>query len=75
MSYFRIVCLTNLSSGRLIAAADLKRVCRAWHRTYEVNVLGPGIRGAAGKEKGKGVIVRWGLEEAQSKHAGRRIPL
>jgi len=32
----------------------------------------PGLRGAEGKEKGKGVIVRWGLEEAQSKSAGRR---
>ena len=32
----------------------------------------PGFRGAEGKEKGKGVIVRWGLEEAQSKSAGRR---
>jgi len=38
-----------------------------------VKVLAPGISGAEGKEKGKGVIVRWGLEEAQSKHAGRRI--
>jgi hypothetical protein len=35
----------------------------------------PGFRGAEGKEKGKGVIVRWGLEEAQSESAGRRIPL
>ncbi len=32
----------------------------------------PGFRGAEGKEKGKGVIARWGLEEAQSKSAGRR---
>ena len=32
----------------------------------------PGFRGAEGKEKGKGVIVRWGLEEAPSKSAGRR---
>ena len=32
----------------------------------------PGSRGAEGKEKGKGVIARWGLEEAQSKCAGRR---
>ena len=30
----------------------------------------PGFRGAEGKEKGKGFIVRWGLEEAQSKSAG-----
>jgi hypothetical protein len=48
------------------------RVCRAWHRACEVKVLAPGISGAEGKEKGKGVIVRWGLEEAQSKSAGRR---
>lgn len=27
---------------------------------------------AEGKEKGKGVIVRWGLKEAQSKNAVRR---
>jgi hypothetical protein len=32
----------------------------------------PGFRGAEGKEKGKGVIARWGLEEAQSKSVGRR---
>ncbi len=32
----------------------------------------PGFRGADGKEKGKGVTARWGLEEAQSKDAGRR---
>jgi hypothetical protein len=32
----------------------------------------PGIRGAEGEEKGKGVTARWGLEEAQSKRAGRR---
>ena len=30
----------------------------------------PGFRGAEGKEKGKGVIVRWGLKEAQSKSRG-----
>ena len=32
----------------------------------------PGFRGAEGKEKGKGFIVRWGLKEAQSKSAGQR---
>jgi hypothetical protein len=32
----------------------------------------PGDRGAEGEEKGKGVTVRWGLEAAQSKRAGRR---
>jgi len=57
---------------RSIAAGDRQRVCRAWHRASEVQVLGRGIGGGEGKEKGKGVIARWGLEEAQSKHAGRR---
>src|SRR5215831_16039739 len=37
------------------AAADAERVCQAWHRTSEVQVLVPGIRGAEGEEKGKGV--------------------
>jgi hypothetical protein len=46
-------------------------VCRAWHRTYGVKVPVPGFRGAEGKEKGKGVVVRRGLEEAQSETAGR----
>jgi len=32
----------------------------------------PGYRGAEGKEKGKGVVVRRGLKEAQSEDAGRR---
>jgi hypothetical protein len=32
----------------------------------------PGRSRAEGKEKGKGVIVRWGLEEAQSENAVRR---
>ena len=32
----------------------------------------PGLSGAEGKEKGKGVVVRQGLEEAQSETAGRR---
>ncbi len=54
------------------SAADFDRVCRAWHRTCEVKVLTPGVNGAEGKEKGKGVVVRRGLEEAQSKSAGRR---
>jgi hypothetical protein len=53
-------------------AAHSGRVCRAWHRTCEVKVLTPGVSGAEGKEKGRGVIVRWGPEEAQSKSAGRR---
>jgi hypothetical protein len=35
-------------------------------------ILTPGIRRAEGKENGKGVVVRRGLEEAQSEDAGRR---
>jgi hypothetical protein len=34
-------------------------------------VLWPGLRRAEGKEKGKGVVARRGLEEAQSETAGR----
>jgi hypothetical protein len=49
------------------------RVCRACHRVSGVKVPVPGVSGAEGKEKGKGVIVRWGLKEAQSESAGRRI--
>ena len=64
--------LTIACSRPRTAAAEAQRVCRAWHKACEVEVLTPGISGAEGKEKGKGVIVRWGLEEAQSKHAGRR---
>ena len=54
----------------LRAAADAGRVCQAWHRSSGVEVPVPGYRGAEGKEQGKGVIVRWGLEEAQSKMRG-----
>jgi hypothetical protein len=42
----------------LRAAADAERVCQAWHRTDEVKVLVPGVRGAEGEEKGKGVTAR-----------------
>jgi hypothetical protein len=37
-----------------------------------VKVPVPGFRGAEGKEKGKGVAVKWGLKEAQSETVGRR---
>ncbi len=47
-------------------------MCRTWHRTNGVEVPVPGRSRAEGKEKGKGVIARWGLEEAQSEDAGRR---
>jgi len=53
-------------------AADFSRVCRAWHRTSGVEVPTPGISGAEGQEKGKGVVARRGLKEAQSESAGRR---
>jgi hypothetical protein len=36
-------------------AAHTWRVCQAWHTTSEVQVLAPGIRGAEGEEKGKGI--------------------
>jgi hypothetical protein len=39
----------------LFPAADARRVCQAWHRTSEVQVLAPGMRGAEGEEKGKGI--------------------
>lgn len=35
--------------------------------------LAPGNRGAGGKEKAEGVIVSWGLKEAQSKSARKMI--
>ena len=47
------------------------RVRRAWRVTSWVKVLWPGFRRAEGKEKGKGVVVRWGLKEVQSETAGR----
>jgi len=62
----------RLQRPALCAAAEPQRVCQAWHRSSGVEVPVPGNRGAEGQEKGKGVIARWGLEEAQSKCAGRR---
>ena len=52
-------------------AGDFERVRWAWRVTSPVRVLWPGIRRAEGKEKGKGVVARRGLEEAQSEAAGR----
>ena len=37
-----------------------------------MKVPASGVRGAEGKEKGKGVAARRGPEEAQSENAGRR---
>ncbi len=53
------------------SACYFERVRRAWRVTSQVRVLWPGIRRAEGKEKGKGVVARRGLEEAQSEAAGR----
>jgi hypothetical protein len=39
-------------------AAQLWRVCQAWHRAHGVEVPVPGIRGAEGEEQGKGGIAR-----------------
>jgi hypothetical protein len=39
--------------------------------TLSVQVRLPGFRRAEGKEKGKGVVARRGLKEAQSETAGR----
>jgi len=38
-----------------------------------VKVPCPGVRGAEGQVKRKGVVVRWGLKEAWSEGAGRGI--
>ena len=39
---------TQWAFARCFAAADRRRVCQAWHRTSEVQVLAPGDRGAEG---------------------------
>lgn len=62
----------RLQRTALCAAAEPKRVYRAWHKASEVKVLTPGFRGAEGWEQGKVSIVRWWLKEAQSNTAGRR---
>ena len=59
------------ADARKQRAAQACRVCQASHRTIGVKVPEPGTGGAEGQEKGKGVTVRWGLKEAQSKSAGR----
>jgi hypothetical protein len=61
-----------LQPTALRAAAELSRVCRAWHRASEVKGLAPGVRAAEGEEQGQGVTARWGPQEAPSKEAGRR---
>jgi hypothetical protein len=51
------VSASNISfqpTRRKTRAAEAARVCQAWHRTSEVQVLVPGMRGAEGEEKGKG---------------------
>ena len=64
--------LNQRMQATLDSASDPSPVRRAWRTTSGVRVPGPGVRGAEGKEKGKGVAARRGLEEAQSKDAGRR---
>ncbi|MGR2914284.1 hypothetical protein NLI94_14300, partial [Acidithiobacillus ferrivorans] len=55
----------NTDAGDEAARAGyVRRVRRAWRVTSQVRVLWPGIRRAEGKEKGKGVVARRGLEEA-----------
>jgi len=48
-------------------------VCQAWYRVSEMKVLAPGISGTEGYEKGKGVIARRGLEEANPKAWGDEL--
>ena len=43
-------------------------MCQAWHRASEVQVLAPGIRGAAGEEKGKGIYREVGSEGLAENH-------
>ncbi len=54
------------AAGALRAPLMFAGVCWAWHRTGEVEVLSSGVRRAKDQEKGKGVIARCGLKEAQS---------
>jgi len=49
------LCFLTFSSG---TRHSILRVCRACHRVSGVKVPVPGVSGAEGKEKGKGVIVR-----------------
>ena len=68
----RALVATSGVGAPLFRPLEPKRVCRAWHETYDVKVLVLGFRGAEGREEGKGVIARWGLEKARSKSAERR---
>ena len=63
--------LTFERDGAKVRRPSTSHVRRAWRVTSQVRVLWPGIRRAEGKEKGKGVVARRGLEEAQSEAAGR----
>lgn len=71
---FRKPVPTSNSPCQSARTADFERVCLAWHRACEVQVLTPGVCGAEGKEKCKGVMARWGLEEAQSESAAQACP-
>jgi hypothetical protein len=61
----------SLQPTPLRGAAELERVRRAWRVTSKVKVLWPGFRRAEGKKKGKGVVARRCMKEAQSEAAGR----
>ena len=66
--------LTRRSRGtRHKGAAPLSLIVCAGHGAllHRCKSYGQVLRRAEGKEKGKGVVARRGLEEAQSKAAGR----
>ena len=61
MEELDLVVLTHDIPAQRLEHGDLGTIVhgyadgQAWHRASEVNVLAPGIRGAEGEEKGKGV--------------------
>ena len=59
------------SSGRAKACRWIHPCVPGMAHSYPDAILWPGFRRAEGKEKGKGVVARRGLEEAQSEIAGR----
>ncbi len=68
---------TRVKEGNELQASQSRaphpqRVCQAWHRASRVKSPMPGIGGAEGYEKGKGIIVRWGLKEATGKPTTQR---
>jgi len=63
--------IERTATGKPASAAHVKRVRRAWRVTTSVRVRQPGRSKAEGWGNGKGVIVRWGLEEAEPEAEGR----